>query len=83
MQDSLALELMGEELRRRVRLYRAGHNPDQIDQLSVTEAGELEDLLIEVYLEKVVSLFLNQCGKAFKGRVSLWLLLPLAVLFSS
>ncbi|MFN7882067.1 MAG: hypothetical protein ACK5PF_03500 [bacterium] len=70
MQDSMSLELQGEELRRRVWLFRNAYHPDHSEMLTEQERKDAEQEELNDYLRKVVGLFLKQCGNAFKGAFS-------------
>jgi hypothetical protein len=90
LENSLRVELAGEELRRRVRLFRSGHHPDRLDVLDAEERGACETEELERYLTLVVALFLRQCGQAYRGKspanlgvqATLWTLLTLTTLCS-
>jgi hypothetical protein len=69
MRHSLALELHGEELRRRVLLFRSGYHPDHSEPLNAKERDAHENEEVGVYLTTVVRMFLNQCGSASKGHL--------------
>jgi hypothetical protein len=68
MQESLSMELLGEELRRRIRLIRSGYDPENTEVLDAAEREVREKHELDVYLVKVIYVMLKQCGAAYGGK---------------